>query len=78
MSGRVTSSPVETLWLRRLYVLFFIELESRRVHLASIPTHPNGTLFDPSTGDVTIEPVTGFSAQQPSQMNVASPIRRQR
>jgi len=25
---------VETMWLRRLYVLFFIELGSRRVHLA--------------------------------------------
>ena len=29
---------VETLWLRRLYVLFFIELGSRRVHLAGITT----------------------------------------
>ena len=34
---------VETLWLRRLYVLFFIELSSRRVHLAGITTSPNGT-----------------------------------
>ena len=33
---------VETLWLRRLHVLFFIELGSRRVHLAGITTHPNG------------------------------------
>jgi putative transposase len=32
---------VETLWLRRLYVLFFIELGSRRVHLAGITTSPN-------------------------------------
>jgi putative transposase len=30
---------VETIWLQRLYVLFFIELESRRVHVAgSTPT----------------------------------------
>jgi len=32
---------VETLWLRTLYVFFFIELGSRRVHLAGITTNPN-------------------------------------
>jgi putative transposase len=31
---------VETLWLQRLYVLFFIELGSRRVHLAGCTPHP--------------------------------------
>ncbi len=33
---------VETLWLRRLHVLFFIELECRRVHLAGDTAHPDG------------------------------------
>jgi hypothetical protein len=33
---------VETAFLRRFYVLFFIELESRRVHLAGCSTHPGG------------------------------------
>ena len=33
---------VDTLFLKRLYVLFFIELESRRVHLAGITTNPHG------------------------------------
>jgi putative transposase len=33
---------VETVSLRRLYVLFFIELESRRVHLAGSTTNPTG------------------------------------
>jgi hypothetical protein len=33
---------VETLWLGRLYVLFFIELGSRRVHLAGCTANPNG------------------------------------
>jgi putative transposase len=33
---------VETLWLGRLYVLFFIELGSRRVHLAGCTANPSG------------------------------------
>ena len=33
---------VETLSLRRYYVLFFIELERRRVHLAGATTNPTG------------------------------------
>jgi len=33
---------VETAFLRRYYVLFFIELKSRRVHLAGSTAHPSG------------------------------------
>ena len=33
---------VETISLRRFYLLFFIELESRRVHLAGCTTNPTG------------------------------------
>ena len=33
---------VETISLRRFYVLFFIELESRRVHLAGCTRNPTG------------------------------------
>jgi putative transposase len=33
---------VETLWLGRLYVLFFIELGTRRVHLAGCSANPDG------------------------------------
>ena len=32
---------VETLWLQRLYVLFFIEMRSRRVRQAGCTPHPS-------------------------------------
>jgi hypothetical protein len=34
---------VETIWLKTIYVLFFIELGTRRVHLAGCTTQPDTT-----------------------------------
>jgi transposase InsO family protein len=45
---------VETVWLRRLYVLFFIELGSRRVHLAGITTSPNGAWMTQQARNLTM------------------------
>jgi len=33
---------VDTVWLNRPHVLFFIELDTRRVHLAEVTANPNG------------------------------------
>src|SRR3954462_15518806 len=39
---RQVARPLDTLFLKRFYVLFFMELATRRVHLARITTTPDG------------------------------------
>jgi putative transposase len=34
--------PVDTVFFRHLFILFFIELETRRVHLAGVTSNPDG------------------------------------
>ena len=47
---------VETVSVQRLYVRFFIELGSRRVHLAGVYREPNRTLGRPAGPPVRLDP----------------------
>jgi putative transposase len=46
---------VETAWLRTLYVLFFIEHGSRRVHLAGVSANPAGVWMRQQARNLAIE-----------------------
>jgi putative transposase len=44
---------VETVWLKRIYVLVFIELATRRMHLAGCTTNPDGMWMAPQARNFT-------------------------
>jgi putative transposase len=46
---------VETVWLRTLYVLFFIEHSSRRVYLAGVTAHPHSAWVTQQVRNLAIE-----------------------
>jgi len=45
---------VDTVFLRRVYVLFFVDLGSRRVHLAGVTDHPTGPWVAQQARDMVI------------------------
>jgi putative transposase len=45
---------VETVWLKTPYVLFFIELSSRKVHLAGVTAHPDSAWVTQQARNLTI------------------------
>jgi putative transposase len=46
---------VETAWLRTLYVLFFVEHGSRRVHLAGVSANPDGLWMRQQARNLAVE-----------------------
>ena len=44
---------VETVWLQRLYVIFFIELGRRHVHIGGCTPHPSGQWVTPQARQLT-------------------------
>ena len=59
---------VETVWLKTLYVLFFIEVSTRRVHLAGVTAHPGSAWVTQQARNQAIEgrlARTQFCADQP-------------
>jgi hypothetical protein len=48
---------VETVWLKTLYVLFFIELGSRRVHLGGRTANPNAAWVTQQARNLVLQPL---------------------
>jgi putative transposase len=55
---------VDTVLLRRLYVLFFIELDTRRIHLSGVTAHPTGPWVAQQARNLSIAVGEGLFARR--------------
>ena len=46
---------METVWLKTLHVLFFIELSTRAVHLAGVTAHPDSAWVTQQARNLAID-----------------------
>jgi putative transposase len=67
------SFTVETVSLRRIYVLFFIELGSRRVHLAGCTTNPTGAWVAQQARNLSSRACSGGCASRSTTATASSP-----
>jgi len=57
---------LESVWLTRYYVLFFVEIESRRVHLRGFTTNPSGRWVTQPARNIAAELEEAGRVVQPS------------
>ncbi|HEY8776088.1 MAG TPA: hypothetical protein VIM33_06340, partial [Gaiellaceae bacterium] len=55
MTGIHDPVTVETITLRTIYVLFFIELSTRKVHVAGVTVHPDSAWITQQARNLAIE-----------------------